>query len=760
MSNASEQSIVQQHLRVELQWLSAMLQLHLRRMQSQGLLPPPKDPFPGTSVAPTEVEARLERGKGDIQSDTSHFEAAGLAALEAAEKEREALVASVADPVATLPLIRIREVFQLQPTEYLLLLLTLAPEFDPTFPRLYAYLQNHFERQYATLALLADCLMPPGESSSVRGLLDETGTLRKFALVRLAPGRPETAVLHRPLLANTRIVRYAQGSMDLDADLESWCRLWPAASQEGETRIPPTNQPDWDRLWRIVDDTVDSPGELPVFIFRGPDGVGKHRWAQEMSTKLGMQTLLVDLVALLRTYEDAKDGLAVILREARLQSAVACFEHWEELAQPDLVPVDEKTTRVQGRGPEVTYGQVFQKAFHGDRAVMAFLVEDMHIPLPNLRREMEVFDLDMPDTAMSQSLWDEYLPKAMRGPGVTPARLAADYRLTPGQIREAVDYCFGRIAVSGDTKAKVTSELLSETIKEQVRHRLGDNATLVRGIHDWSDLILPQDVVLQLREFCSRFYNRSKVLDGWGFGARFGSNMGLTCLFDGPPGTGKTMAASIIAKELGLDLYKIDLSRVVSRYVGETEKNLSRIFDEADRARAMLLFDEADSLFSKRTEVQNSNDRYANLEVNYLLQRVESFSGVAVLTTNFSTSMDDAFKRRLSMRVSFPKPEVPERERLWRSMLGERSMVDSDIDYKALADEYELAGGHIRNAVLRAAYIAASRDLTISDDLVDLSARIEMKEQGMVVHGNPISELWEDDSRREDPDLGDSDSKP
>ncbi len=759
MSNTTEQSLIQRHLAVELQWLSAMLQLHLRRMQSQGLLPPPEDPFPGTSVSPAEVEGRLARGTGDLQTDGSHFEAAGLAALEAADKARAELLKTVDDPIAELPLVRIREVFRLQSTEYLLLLLTLAPEFDPTFPRLYAYLQNHFERQYATLALFSDCLIPPGEAASVRGLLDETGTLRHFALLRVAAGRPETAVLHRPLLAAPRIVRYVQGAMELDADLESWCRLWPAGSQEGKTRIPPTNKSDWDRLWRIVDGAVETPWELPIFIFRGPDGVGKHRWAQDMSTKLRMQTLLVDLVALLRAHEDPQDGLAIILREARLQSAVTCFEHWEELARPDLIPVDEKTTRVRGRGSEVSLGQIFEKAFRGDRAVMAFLVEDMDILLPSLRRDMEFFDLEMPDNAMSKSLWNEYLPKPLRGSGVTPLKLAADFRLTPGQIRLAVEHCRGRLAVSADAKAKITSELLSETIKEQVRHRLGDNATLVRCIYDWSDLILSQDVVLQLREFCSRFHNRSKVLDAWGFGTRFGSNMGLTCLFDGPPGTGKTMAASIVAKELGLDLYKIDLSRVVSRYVGETEKNLSRIFDEADRARAMLLFDEADSLFSKRTEVQSSNDRYANLEVNYLLQRVETFSGVAVLTSNFSSSMDDAFKRRLSMRVSFPKPETEERERLWRSMLGERSMVDTDIDYGALAEEYDLAGGHIRNAVLRAAYIAASRDLTISDDLVDLSARIEMKEQGMVVHGNPISELWEDDSRRQDPDHGDPGSK-
>jgi AAA+ superfamily predicted ATPase len=403
---------------------------------------------------------------------------------------------------------------------------------------------------------------------------------------------------------------------------------------------------------------------------------------------------------------------------------------------------------VQGGGGDArerTASRLVDGFLRGHHGLVALMVRDLETPTPKLCRNREVFDLVMPDVPMARTLWDRILSKSIRGDGVSPEALADAFRLTPGQMVQAVNGSVQRLASAGVKKPKIDYELLSEVIKEQVRHRLGENASLVRDKYTWDDLILTDDCRLQLREFVSRYYQRNKVLDSWGFGARFGYEMGLSALFDGPPGTGKTMAASIVAAELGLDLYKIDLSRIVSRYVGETEKNLSRVFDEAERARAMLLFDEADSLFAKRTSVQSSNDRYANLEVNYLLQRVETFTGVAVLTTNFASSIDEAFARRLSMRITFPKPEAPERERLWKSMMINPGLIKGEVDFAYLGAEFELAGGHIKNAVLRAAFIAASRDRMIDEDLLDLAARIEMKEQGMLVHGNPIEELWADD---------------
>ena len=248
---------------------------------------------------------------------------------------------------------------------------------------------------------------------------------------------------------------------------------------------------------------------------------------------------------------------------------------------------------------------------------------------------------------------------------------------------------------------------------------------LVEWKQTWEDLVLPDDIQEELRELISRVRHRKHVLDEWGFGRKVGKGTGLSALFSGPPGTGKTMVAGIIAAELGLDLYQIDTSRLVSKWIGETEKNLARLFDAASAGHAVLLFDEADSLFAKRTEVKSSNDRYANLEVNYLLQRMESFEGISILTTNLETSVDEAFRRRLAFRITFPLPEVEERERLWRAMLPAKAAVAPNLDFKALATRYEMSGGYIRNAVLRAAYLAAADGQMITQSHLQRAAVLE-----------------------------------
>jgi SpoVK/Ycf46/Vps4 family AAA+-type ATPase len=250
----------------------------------------------------------------------------------------------------------------------------------------------------------------------------------------------------------------------------------------------------------------------------------------------------------------------------------------------------------------------------------------------------------------------------------------------------------------------------------------------------WEDLVLPDDIIEEIREMIARVEHRRRVLDEWGFARKVGKGVGISALFSGPPGTGKTMVAGLIARELQLDLYQIDASRMVSKWIGETEKNLARLFDAASAGHAVLLFDEADSLFAKRTEVKSSTDRYANLEVNYLLQRMEAFDGITILTTNLETSVDDAFKRRLAFRVAFQLPERDEREQLWRAMLPAEAKVEKNLDFKALADRYEMSGGYIRNAVIRAAYIAASEGKAIGMNHLQRAAVLEYTAMGKVIH--------------------------
>ena len=255
----------------------------------------------------------------------------------------------------------------------------------------------------------------------------------------------------------------------------------------------------------------------------------------------------------------------------------------------------------------------------------------------------------------------------------------------------------------------------------------------IEPVHDWTQIVLPDDTLAQLHELCQQVVHRHQVLDEWGFGRRLSVGKGVTALFAGPSGTGKTMAADIIARELGLDLYKIDLSGVVSKYIGETEKNLERIFTAAENANAILFFDEADALFGKRSEVRDSHDRYANVEVAYLLQKMDRFEGVAILATNLRQNMDEAFMRRLCFAIDFPFPDEEQRARIWRILFPAEANREPDIDFDALGAQLRISGGSIKNIVLNAAFLAASAEQSIGVQHLLHATRREYQKMGKVL---------------------------
>jgi len=248
---------------------------------------------------------------------------------------------------------------------------------------------------------------------------------------------------------------------------------------------------------------------------------------------------------------------------------------------------------------------------------------------------------------------------------------------------------------------------LMRALRGQMTTRLGDHAEVLPLRFTWDDLELAEEQARQFDEVRAAWRHRGTVLDDWGFAIERKRGLGLTVLLYGPPGTGKTMAASVLAAELDLQLFRVDLSRVVDKYIGETEKALAKVFDEAERGEVLLLFDEADSLFGQRTSVSSSTDRYANLEVNYLLQRIESYRGITVLNTNHEQLMDEAFKRGLSHRVHFPMPDAPQRAQIWRRLIPPEAPLSDDVDTEELGERFEMSGGHIKNAVLTAAVRAA-----------------------------------------------------
>ncbi|HEV7554679.1 MAG TPA: ATP-binding protein [Kofleriaceae bacterium] len=306
--------------------------------------------------------------------------------------------------------------------------------------------------------------------------------------------------------------------------------------------------------------------------------------------------------------------------------------------------------------------------------------------------------------------------------------VVARYPLPIGDIAAAAAAVRATCAL--DTRTPSIDDIAAAA-RARVCHRLGEVAGVVDTTLAWEDVVLRPEVETRVREIIGAFRFRDRVMEQWGFADKLPYGRALSALFSGAPGTGKTMVATLIGKELGLEVFRVDLSKVVSKYIGETERNLDRVFAEASRCRAMLLFDEADSLFAKRTEVKSSNDRYANLEVNFLLQRLEAHDGVVILTTNAATAIDPAFARRLRYRVEFPTPDHAERALLWRAMIPRSAPMAGDVDFAALGKHYKLSGGHIKNAVVRAAYLAASSGaLALDHDTLVRAARLEWAELG------------------------------
>jgi hypothetical protein len=333
-----------------------------------------------------------------------------------------------------------------------------------------------------------------------------------------------------------------------------------------------------------------------------------------------------------------------------------------------------------------------------------------------------LLEAPVPNLELRSRLWAPALDEASSGSTDPVVRTGlAAFRLSPEQVVRAIRAARQQATAEGRSVGAVD---LQAGARSQNAGGLERLARRIRPQVAWRDLVLPEGVVTQLGEIAARARFRDVVLDRWELGRRSSKGRGLTALFAGDSGTGKTMSAEVVAGELGLDLYVIDLSTVIDKYIGETEKNLDRIFVEADRVNGVLLFDEADAIFGKRSDVKDSHDRYANVEVAYLLQRMELFDGVAILTTNLRSNVDEAFTRRLDAVVDFPMPDEQDRCRLWRNNLPATVPQADDIDVEFLARAFKLSGGNIRNIAVAAAFFAAAEDRAVGmADLIRATER-------------------------------------
>ena len=598
------------------------------------------------------------------------------------------------------PLAELALDFELARLDLEILIAIAAPTLWGETARLYGVLANDPGRAVVDEMLVGQILENTAGRYEIAAALGPDAALRQHGLVVEADhrARPFTHLAINPIIA----ARLCSQPMPIPDAI----RAYEASTPLAELFVPA------EPVEQLVE-VLAHPSPHPLrLVVRGRLGSGRRSVLAAIAARANRALGLIELGNLSST--DGASTLRSLLQSASLCGLVPCVVGSaaadESNQQRKVLDVVEIIAR--HRGP-----------------VLAVLGSDERSPFPPGHHE-----LVLPRLGASDRLehWRETL--SHHGLIVAdPEVLSSRYRLAPGLVERAVAH----VASSGPAGDDATSAL-AEAIRQGRDTRLASLATRVTRLPRWSDVVLPPDVLDSLREMIGRVWHGRRVYEDWGFDTVMTTGRGLTALFDGRPGTGKTMVAGLVARELGLDLYRVDLSRVVSKWIGETEKHLAELFDAVDDGQAIILFDEADSLFSRRTEVKSSNDRYANLEVNYLLQRFDSFEGIAILTTNFGSAIDPAFRRRVSLRLSFPFPDEEAREELWRAHLPAKLPIDGDLDLGALARRFQLAGGYIRNACLRAAFLAAQEEVVLGQRHLERAVQLEFQQVGKISTSGPV----------------------
>jgi len=457
-----------------------------------------------------------------------------------------------------------------------------------------------------------------------------------------------------------------------------------------------------------------------VVVVEGPVGAGRRTAIAPAPQQTGRSVIAIDLGRVAPGMLEA--ALAAQMRECLLSDAI-----------PVIAEIDELTAK---EGEVNTGLRILARAIETAPGPIAVTSRMPGIDLGVSGRRVVRVTWPVSDTPSRRELWIRALGDDIATlPASDLDTLSLRYRLGPGGITGGAGAARS-IREARDPGSTLTMHDLQDGIRNNIAERLGELATRVEVKQNWEDLVLPPDTMDDVKALIARVKYAHHVYEKWGFKQKMPRGIGVAALFSGPPGTGKTMVAGLLARELDLELYQIDLSKVVSKWVGETEKQLAKIFDAADAGHALLLFDEADSLFAKRTEVKSAVDRYANLEVNFLLQRIESFGGVTIMTTNLDTSIDPALKRRLASHIVFQPPELAESMKLWEQMLsvGVQAPLAKPLQLEKLARTYEaMTGANIRNAVLAAAFTAASEGMAISQSHLERAARGEYRAMGRVL---------------------------
>lgn len=695
------------HLDALIRWLHRLLgwQVAVTRVTFGALA---DDEYRGLYVPDAEVEVlsgdqpalpdELTQQRAELAAERAAIERQGWAAAERGEEPA---------------MLRLGRLFGLDAFARDVVLLALAPELDLRYERLYAYVQDDVTRKRPTVDLALRLLVvDPAERVERRTVFAAESPLLHHRLIDVfEDGQRPGPMLSRAIKLDDGIVAELLGQPAVDPQLASFVTLSRPKRTLDDLVLPAG-------LAEQLRHGLADPAGRFVLALQGPYGSGRHAVAEAVCAETKSPLLTVDLGRLVESDLRSEEVIRRVLREATLRGAAILWHGVDRV--------------IQGTEPSPWRPAVLAAIDeHGDRDGRSFLPLEQPWEARGALRRSRFLRVVLPPPTFSEraSIWRLHL-NGDAPDEETVDSLAGTFRLSPGQIRDAVAMARALTSWDGHT---LRPEHLFAACRGQSSGKLDALAHKINVTYEWNDIVLPADHMGQMREICAQMRHRRVVLEEWGFDRHLAMGKGLNTLFAGPSGTGKTMAAEIIASDLGLELYKVDLSTLVSKYIGETEKNLDRIFIAAAEANAILFFDEADAIFGKRSEVKDAHDRYANIEVGYLLQKMEEYDGVVILATNLRKNIDDAFIRRMHMTIEFPFPEEPDRLRIWQKVFPPEAPVADDVDLAFLAKQFKVTGGNIRNIALLSAFLAAEERKSIGMAHVVRAIKREYQKLGKLV---------------------------
>ncbi|MDD5319217.1 MAG: AAA family ATPase [Methylococcales bacterium] len=648
--------------------------------------------------------------------------------LEVIQKYINAKVSRALEQGIFLALPQLAHLFGLSPFEIQAVVICLAPELRRKYDKLYAYLQDDITRKKPSVDLVLDLLCETeADKWNARAFLSGHAPLMRAGILQKTddPHSPSgSSGLAQFLNLDHRILDFLLGRNHIDTQLIDLARLYSPSSAVDDLFVDPAITAKLLQLTQRHFAEQATEKKKLVLYFYGPYGVGKQALALTLCGQLGYAMLSVDMELLLKHGPEAEALLRLAFREGLLMQTALYFHNVDALLKEDNKAILKTLSKVIA-----------------EYASLVFLTGEKPWAPKGLFEHalFHAIELSIPDVPLCKAVWEKGLQNQVPEAESWAAQLASQFRLTPGQIQDAFKFAGNECAMRDGQKGIALTDLY-RACRHQSNQKLSELAVKIEPRYGWEDLVLPDDKLVHLKEICSQVKHRYRVFGEWGFDKKLSYGKGLSMLFSGSPGTGKTMAAQVIAGELQLDLYKIDLSGVVSKYIGETEKNLAKIFQEAETSNAILFFDEADALFGKRTEVSDAHDRYANIETSYLLQKMEEYEGVVIMATNLCENMDDAFTRRIRFIVEFPFPDEVSRLKIWQTHIPKEAPLSEQIDFEYLSQELKIAGGSIKNIVLNSAFLAAENGGVIGMEHVLRGAKREFEK---------IGKLWNEKDARQ-----------